>query len=265
MKYSFYLNLLIKLQYFFPLLMFDKGIRIFKRFRYLYFLMDFKNSVKVNIYSAHMVLIVGMFAVLSVGYIVTHYMDSGNKNIAFAQSANTTNSNTNTGNSTNNMNMTNQEQQQQSQVSSVANFTRSLGSISSIQNNETGKPSWILSGQWDLAIPKPLKINQTNPPNAAIFNSAFEMIKTDGKSIHTHMISDFNLKGSAINGNALVLTGTATVTMKEGPVKDVPISISILNQGALKLWIDPTKTSNHFGSTPIYGTVSSVGVFLSFP
>ena len=245
--------------------MFDKGIIIFKRFRYIYFLMDFKNSVKVNICSAHMVLIVGMFAVLSIGSIVTHYMGSGNENIAFAQSANTTNSNTNTGNSTNNLNMTNQEQQQQSQVSSVANFTRSLGSISSIQNNETGKQSWILSGQWDLAIPKPLKINQTNPPNAAIFNSGFEMIKTDGKSIHTHIISDFNLKGSAINGNALVLTGTATVTMKEGPVKDVPVSISILNQGALKLWIDPTKTSNHFGNTPIYGTVSSVGVFLSFP
>jgi hypothetical protein len=56
MKYSFYLNLLIKLQYFFPLLMFDKGIIIFKRFRYIYFLMDFKNSVKVNKYSSNIVM-----------------------------------------------------------------------------------------------------------------------------------------------------------------------------------------------------------------
>jgi hypothetical protein len=56
MKYSFYLNLLIKLQYFFPLLMFDKGIVIFKRFRYIYFLMDFKNSVKVNKYSSNIVM-----------------------------------------------------------------------------------------------------------------------------------------------------------------------------------------------------------------
>ena len=109
--------------------MFDKGIIIFKRFRYIYFLMDFKNSVKVNICSAHMVLIVGMFAVLSIGSIVTHYMGSGNENIAFAQSANTTNSNTNTGNSKNNLNMTIKEQQQQSQVSLSPNFTRSLGSI----------------------------------------------------------------------------------------------------------------------------------------
>jgi hypothetical protein len=116
-----------------------------------------------------------------------------------------------------------------------------------------------------LAIPKPLKINQTNPPTAAIFKSGFEMIKTDGSSRHTHIISNFNLKGSSINGNALILTGTATVSMKEGPVKDVTIRTTLLNQGALNISLDPVKTSNHFGNTPIYGTVSTVGVFLSFP
>ena len=57
----------------------------------------------------------------------------------------------------------------------------------SIQNNETGKQSWILSGQWDLAIPKPLKINQTNPPNAAIFNSGFEMITKQMENQFTHI------------------------------------------------------------------------------
>jgi hypothetical protein len=36
--------------------MFDKGIIIFKRFRYIYFLMDFKNSVKVNKYSSNIVM-----------------------------------------------------------------------------------------------------------------------------------------------------------------------------------------------------------------
>ncbi|MGB6590172.1 MAG: hypothetical protein WBE68_01540, partial [Candidatus Nitrosopolaris sp.] len=33
----------------------------------------------------------------------------------------------------------------------------------------------------------------------------------------------------------------------------VPISISILNQRAMNIWIDPTKTNNHFGNAP--GTI----------
>ncbi len=53
--------------------------------------------------------------------------------------------------------------------------------------------------------------------------------------MHTHAIADFKLKGRAANSNALVLTGTATVSMKYGPVKNVPISISIINQGVLTL------------------------------
>jgi hypothetical protein len=240
------------------------GIKIYKKFCKLYFLMNFI-KFNVNIISANMIMMVSIFVLLSTGSIIANNIDSNNGNIVFAQAANTTNSNTNASTSNNNATTANHSKQQQSQASSPANFTRALGSISSIQNNASGKPTWILSGQWDLAIPKPLKINQTNPPNAAIFNAGFEMIKTDGTSIHTHTISDFKLKGSAISGNALVLTGTATVSMKNGPVKDVPISITILNQGALNLFIDPLKTSSHFGNTPIYGTVSSLGIFISLP
>jgi hypothetical protein len=49
--------------------------------------------------------------------------------------------------------------------------------------------------------------------------------------------------------------------MKEGPVKDVPISIKFLNinpsidSNVSSIWIDPTKTKNHFGNTPIYSIV----------
>jgi hypothetical protein len=63
----------------------------------------------------------------------------------------------------------------------------------------------------------------------------------------------------------IVLNGTATVIMKGVPHTGVPISISVLNEGTMRLWIDPTKTNNHFGNTPIYGTVSRIGVFLESP
>jgi hypothetical protein len=220
--------------------------------------MNFNDSFKVNKHFHNLVLAISILGILSIGSVASNPMNGNNvADMVFAQSINTTNSNI-SNNNTNN-------QQPSPQIASPANFTRSLGNIASVQNNASGKPTWILSGQWDLAIPHPLKINKTNPPNAAIFNAGFEMIKTDGTSMHTHTISDFKLKGSTINKNDLILSGTATVSMKDGPVKDVPISITILNQGAMYLLVDPVKTSNHFGNSPIYGTVSSLGIFLSFP
>lgn len=143
----------------------------------------------------------------------------------------------------------------------LVSFVRALGTISSIQNNASGKPTWILTGPWQLIIPQPGKMSPTNPPKAAIFNATFRMIKIDGTEPHRHTISDFKLTHSTISNTHSVFNGTATVTLKDGPHKDVPISIRIMHQGAMSLWIDPTKTNNHFGNTPIYGTVSILGVF----
>ena len=155
--------------------------------------------------------------------------------------------------------------QLQLQAISPVNFTRAIGTISSLQYNEIGEPEWILSGQWDLAIPSPLKINQTNPPNAAAFNAAIEMTKTDGTARHIHTISDFKLNEGEIKNIDLALAGTATISMSEGQVNNVPITINIANQGAINLKIDPIMTDNHFCNALMYGTVNSVGTFLTFP
>jgi hypothetical protein len=196
-------------------------------------------------------------------------MSNNNANMAFAQSSFTSNSSNTLKNSSTNSNNTSSTNNQQKAVTNIyispANFTRSLGTISSVQINSSGKPTWILSGTWALSLPHPLKINQTNPSNAAVFNAGFEMIKTDGTSMHTHIISNFNLISSSVNKNDLILSGSATVSMKGIPVQSVPITITILNHSAISLSIDPLKTNHHFGDSPIYGTVKSVGVFLSFP
>jgi hypothetical protein len=97
-----------------------------------------------------------------------------------------------------------------------------VGTIASLQNNETGKPTWILSGVWRLIVPE---------PSSAIFHAVFEMIKTDGKGIHAHSIYDFKLTHTFINNTVTVFNGTATITMKDGPHTNVPIRISIVNQG----------------------------------
>jgi len=75
------------------------------------------------------------------------------------------------------------------------------------------------------------------------------MMKTDGTASHTHTISDFKLVGDpVVNANTTIFNGTSTITMKDGPVNDVPISIR------LSIWVDPSKTDKHFGNTVIYGT-----------
>ncbi len=51
---------------------------------------------------------------------------------------------------------------------------------------------------------------------------------------------------------ATIYNGTAMVSLK-GPATGIPISIKLMDKSAMSIWIDPTKTENHFGNTPIYG------------
>ncbi|MDR4512837.1 MAG: hypothetical protein MRJ93_14150 [Nitrososphaeraceae archaeon] len=122
------------------------------------------------------------------------------------------------------------------------------GAITSLTNeNNLSKPSWILAGVFKIE-------NVTSSPT---FNSTFYMIKTDGTNKHIHSIYDFKLNGEPIvnpNNNSTVLNGTSTITMKDGPVKEVPTVISLLNDDGFTILVDPSKVSNHFGNWPIYGT-----------
>ena len=94
------------------------------------------------------------------------------------------------------------------------------GALTSIQNDaSTLKPAWIVSGVFRMD-----NANTTSP----VFNATFYMIKTNGTASHQHTISDFKLNGTpTTNNNSTIFKGTSTVTMKDGPVKDVPTSITL--------------------------------------
>jgi hypothetical protein len=129
-----------------------------------------------------------------------------------------------------------------------------FGAISSIQNNNQGKPGWILSGHWFTNIINKTKdsFNQTNP---AKFDSWFYMSMLDGSAMHKHTISNFSLSDISSQGNTTSYKGTVTITLKEGPVKEVPIEIKVMNNHVITLSLDATKTNKHFGDTPIYGII----------
>lgn len=129
-----------------------------------------------------------------------------------------------------------------------------FGAISSIQNNEQGEPSWILSGHWVTNI-----INKTmdsfNQTNSAKFDSWIYMVMLDGTAMHKHSISNFSLSDVSNQDNATSYKGTVTVTLKDGPVEQVPIEIKVGNNHVIGLSLDAAKTNNHFGDTPIYGII----------
>ena len=121
------------------------------------------------------------------------------------------------------------------------------GSLTSLQNDATtGKTNWIIGGVYKMN-----NINTANP----MFNATFYMMKTDSTAPHKRTVSDFNISGKpVVANNSTMFNGTSTVTMKEGPVKDVPTSIKFTDGSAVSLWFDPSKTKSHFGNTVIYGT-----------
>ena len=120
------------------------------------------------------------------------------------------------------------------------------GSLTSLQNDESGKATWIVSGVFRMD-----SMNSTSPT----FNAVFYMIKKDGTSPHIHTISNFKITGTPlVGGNSTTINGTSTVTMKDGPINQVPTSIKLIDGSAISLWLDPSKTNSHFGNTVIYGT-----------
>jgi hypothetical protein len=120
------------------------------------------------------------------------------------------------------------------------------GSLTSLQNDESGKPTWIVSGVFRID-----NMNSSSP----VFNATFHMMKKDGTSPHTHTISNFKITRSPlISGNSTTINGTSTVTMKGGPVNQIPTSIKLMDGSAVSIWLDPSKTNSHFGNTAIYGT-----------
>jgi hypothetical protein len=138
------------------------------------------------------------------------------------------------------------------------NYT--FGTISSLQNDESGNPAWVVSGHWKAN----LLSNQSNvtsqgnrsSSSGPTFNASVEMIMLNGTAAHTHTITNFVLANTSMPNNMTrIFNGTSTASMREGPVTDIPTGITIMGDKVISIWLDPSKINNHFGNTPIYGTV----------
>jgi hypothetical protein len=141
------------------------------------------------------------------------------------------------------------------------------GLISSIQNDENGEPAWIVSGHWtmelasqnDTAVAGNATTTTTSAGqygNITGFHAMMFMVMLDGTAMHTHEMSNFTQQETEFDTatNETTLTGTSTITMREGPVNDVPTEMTLSNS-TVAIQFDPESTDNHFGNTPIYGII----------
>jgi hypothetical protein len=138
------------------------------------------------------------------------------------------------------------------------------GMISSIQNDEQGQPAWIVAGNWmmEMASQNDTATSDTTGgiSNVRGFNAMLHMVMFNGSAMHNHEISNFTQVGDAtFNGdtNSTTITGTATITLREGPVQGVQTTIEIAQDKTIAITPDPAAVENHFGDTPIYGIVVS--------
>ena len=137
-----------------------------------------------------------------------------------------------------------------------------FGTIASLQNDENGNPIWIVSGLYKASLSMNNKTQggaaTGGLPNATV-DSKFNMVMTNGSAMHDHEIYDFTLTDMSMpNNSTAVFNGTATITMRQGPVPDVPVIIKAMENNAVSIWVDPTKIQNHFGNTPIFGTIEKL-------
>jgi hypothetical protein len=120
-----------------------------------------------------------------------------------------------------------------------------IGQIASIQL-EDGQPAWIQSGYWVLRI---------NSEDNVSLIVKMNMVMPDGTAAHKHTMSNLSATEHSFENNVHSITGTATVSMREGDVDNVPVDIKVMNDEVITITIGPEMVDNHFGSSPVYGTV----------
>jgi carboxymethylenebutenolidase len=98
--------------------------------------------------------------------------------------------------------------------------------------------------------------DDTDPPRVQLV-ARFAMVMPDGNAMHSHNVYGFNVENYEADDMTLTFEGTATVTMRDGPVSGVPVTVVISNNAVLAMWIGPDMIDSHFGDGPVYGVLSS--------
>jgi len=127
------------------------------------------------------------------------------------------------------------------------------GPINSIQYSSDGNASWIVSGRWRME----LNFDNSRIVPTAIkgFNSTLVVIPMDGSDTKRYELSDFKQDSQSYDNKTNTSTIKGKLTMESNPLENqsIPVEIKLINKNILTIALDPSKTRDQLGETPIYG------------
>jgi hypothetical protein len=135
--------------------------------------------------------------------------------------------------------------------------------VEDINTNLSSK--YLLGGKWRIDVLK---------DNLTYFKSNFTMIEVDGRGIHFHTIVYKPVSNESDDHNPQDRLGTLYLNKSNNSSgfkcnvdiytngvlewKDVPITVSLVNEKVLVMDINDKKSLEHFLKNPIYGLINSI-------
>lgn len=131
--------------------------------------------------------------------------------------------------------------------------TKLHGLIISLQFFDNGTASWIVSGRWRVDIN--YDINGVVPQSIKNLNVSLGMISADGLVTKKYALSDFKESTASYDKQTHMATinGTLRILMGGQAIDNVRTTLKFFERNIITIRLDPSKTNNDFGNTPIYG------------
>ena len=138
---------------------------------------------------------------------------------------------------------------------SATNSTQPLrlnGPVNSIQYSSEGNAMWIVSGRWRMQVN--FDNTGTVPVDIKQINITLIAVPADGSQTERYELSEFKQDSISYDNrtNTATIKGKFTMTSNL-PAGDIQADLKLINKNILKIALDPSKTRDDLGETPIYG------------
>lgn len=133
------------------------------------------------------------------------------------------------------------------------NAIRLNGPIISLQFSDDGSASWIVSGRWRVDLT--YDINGIIPQSVKNLSASLTMISADGLVTKRYTLSDFKVDNISYDNQTHVSITNGTLKMVVGTqsIDSIRASLKLFERNMITITLDPSKTKDYFGDTPIYG------------
>lgn len=130
--------------------------------------------------------------------------------------------------------------------------SRLSGPINSLQFSAEADPLLIVSGRWRMDV----NFDNTGviPVEIKGFNTTLVVVLGDGSKTERYELTDFKQDSISYDNKTKISTIKGKLTMtSDSPVENIGAVLKLINKNILTISLDPAKTKEQLGETPIYG------------